>query len=762
MTDVSDKNIIKKINNKQFSQLGFLEHCFQDEDKPNHLGYYYFILDLKGKDTSEVFNQVVYRYKNEARAYLYLGKRAHEIYNTFDKHHIAASYYRKATELDDDCAESHWGLFRTEQNIQSLYRAIHLDYKAKKFERLNYKLINVSLDSESFSQLPIEYWKIVEHVAATSGEQLLDHLKEQLILAHYYLGNHSKGIELIRDYEQLSITPLLPFVEQGHLSVGDVISKIYEFQLNEFLDNNHEKVYQELLRRSALADSKINSVELVNSAFLARAFDKVIDHYGNDSNSSNSFTGIFECNLFYLYSQAHLGLPLDRDVLNLIHENFTNLTDEDKALYYAIKIRECVAKLTSQLESIHSNSSRAENQADFNKATKLIELPEVTKHFIHDELTKEIANLESKWNSRLSKLQFFELKETYASGDIESDDLIELASKAIDCSEFDFAITVINEYETDKLPSMTSQNSLGVCYEKKGDLKQAIEYYRAAHQLMSTSDELNHIIISNYLGCAERTSEIHLSQKEISMLNDDYNIALIDLHEWNLFTGKNTSQLFKYSPFNINTVDSLTNQYFYLASKNQLNDPIEMSTNTNISSTINIGDNYRICCFSNNDNSMLMWSHYAEEHQGIMVEYWFGGDLPIGVGIDKVVYSDEAKRKKEEETYRFDQYLLTKNKAWSYEDEVRLFTNQNDKISYELFDFPNHDRKKINATISTITMGYKFPKDKKQLMQTVVAAINGKRPDHEPRINLREAYLSEDDRFTIKYREYDLNSNLSL
>jgi hypothetical protein len=762
MTDASDKTIIKKIKNRQFSHLGFLEHSFQDEDKPNHLGYYYFILDLKRKDTSEVFNQVVFRYKDEARAYLYLGKIAHEIYNSFDKYHVAASYYRKAVELDDDCAEAHWGLFRTERNTHSLYRAIHLDYKAKKIKELSHKLINVHLDAERFSQLPIEYWKIVEHVADTSDGQLLGLLKEQLILAHYYLGDYSKGIDLISDCEHLTIASLLPFVEQGHLSVEDVISKVYEFQLNEFFDNEHEKVYQELLMRSALADSKISTATLVNCAFLARVFDKVVAHYENDSNPSNSFAGNFKCNLFYLYSQVHLGVPLDREILSQVHENLTNLADEEKALYFAVRIREYIAKLTNQLERIHSNSWPATNQSDFQKAIKLIELPEVTKHFLHDELTQEIDNLEIKWNIRVSSHRFLELKKAYASGDIENDDLIELASKAIDCNEFDFAIIVIEKYEKyekDDLPSMTSQNSLGVCYEKKGDLKQAIEYYKVALNLMYNSDELNHTIISNYLSCAEITPEINLPKKEMSTLNDDFNIALIDSFEWHLFTGKNTSRLFKYSPFNINTVDSLTNQYFYLASKNQLNDPIEMSTKKNIGSTLNIGDNYRICCFSNNKNSMLMWSHYAEEHQGVMVEYWFGGDLPIGVGIDKVTYSDEAKRKKEENKHIFNQYLLIKNKAWSYEDEVRLFTNQSEKISYEVFDFPNHDRKKINATVSTITMGYKFPEDKKRLMQTVVTTINGKRPAHEPKVNLREAYLSEDDRFTIKYREYAPNSD---
>lgn len=759
MTNASDKAIIEKIKSRRFSDLGDLAHSYLDEDKPKHLGYYYFILDLKRKDTSGVFSEVVSRYKNEAHAYLYLGKVAHEIYNSFNKHHIAASYYRNAIELDNDSAEAHWGLYSTERNIDSLYRAIHLDYTAKRFEELNHKLIDVYLDVEGYSQLPIEYWHIVKKVADTLDEQYLGLLTVQFILAHYFLGDYSRGIELIRGCEQLSSIAVLPFIKQGLLSTEEVISKIYDFELDSFLDNDHENVYQELLKRSTLANSNVSSATLVDRAFQARLFEHVIEQYEKISNPSKSFSNNFKCHLFYLYSQAHLGLPLDRETLNQIEKNLTKLTEEEKPLYFAVRIKNNIAGLNIRLESIRPIKWETRNDSDFQKAIELIEQPEVTKHFLYDELKKELDDIKIKWNKQVSNHRFIELKKLFEHGGIEKDELIELAANAIDCNELGFALRAIDKYEKDALPSMTSQNLLGVYSEKEGDLKQAIEHYKVALNLMYYSGELNHTIISNYLNCAARASEIDLKEKEISKLSDDFNIALIGSFEWRFFTAKDINYLFKYSPFNINTVDSLMNQYFYLASKSQLNDPIEMSTKTSISSNLNIGDNYRICCFSNNDNSMLMWSHYAQEHQGIMVEYWFGGDLPNGVGIDKVIYSDEAKRKKEENKYLFSQYLLTKNKGWSYEDEVRLFTNQSDKISYEAFDFPNHDRKMINARVSSITMGYKFPKDKKRLVQTVVAAINVQRPIHEPKVSLREAYLSEDDRFTIKYREYEPNSD---
>lgn len=761
MTNASDKAIIEKIKSRRFSYLDDLAHSYLDEDKPRHLGYYYFILDLKQKDTSGIFSEVVSRYKDEAHAYLYLGEVAHEIYNSFDKYHIAASYYRKAVELDCDCARAHWGLYRTEHNIDSLYQAIHLDYTAKRFEELSNKLINVHLDVEGYSQLPIEYWGIVKKVVDALDEQDLGLLTVQFILAHYFLGDYLRGIELIRGCEQLSSIAVLPFIKQGLLSKEEVLSKVYDFELDRFLDNDHTKIYQELLNRPTLVDSNVFNAKLVDRAFQARLFGQVIEQYESISTPSKSFSNNFKFHLFYLYSQAHLGLPLDRETLNQIEKNSMKLTEEEKALYFAFRVKKQIAELNIRLESTSPIKWAAENDSDFQQAIRLIEQPEATKHFLYDELKKQLDDIKDKWNKQVSNHRFIELKKLFTDGGIQENELIELAANAIDCDELGFVLRAIEKYEKNAPPSMTSQNLLGIYSEKGGDLKQAIEHYRVALNLMYCSGELNHTIISNYLSCAERVSDLDLKENEISKLRDDFNIALIDSFEWRFFTSKNINYLFKYSPFNINTVDSLINQYFYLASKNQLNDPIEMSTETSISSNLNIGDNYRICCFSNNDNSMLMWSHYAQEHQGIMVEYWFGGDLPNGVGIDKVIYTDEAKRKREENKYLFNQYLLTKNKEWSYEDEVRLFTNKSDKISYETFDFPNHDRKMINARVSSITMGYKFPKEKKSLIQTVVTTINAQRPIHEPKVTLREAYLSEHDRFTIKYREYEQSCNAS-
>ena len=304
---------------------------------------------------------------------------------------------------------------------------------------------------------------------------------------------------------------------------------------------------------------------------------------------------------------------------------------------------------------------------------------------------------------------------------------------------------------------MSSYNCIGVCYERKKEFDSAFEYYKLALDLMHLSKNDNHVIINNYISCAERLPNIDIPQDEFNYLRDIFNTDLVNQFKWHTFTAARRNRLFKYSPFNINIIDSLTNQYFYLASKNQLNDPIELPTLSKVGTDHLIDSNYRICSFSNNNDSMLMWSHYAQEHQGIMVEYWFGGEFPDGFGVDKVSYTDEFKRNKEKELYVFNQYILTKNKEWSYENEVRLFSNRNEKVSFEIFDYPNNDRSKINARVCSITLGYNFPKNKKQLISNVVALINSSRKSHEPRVTLREAYTSDDNRFTLKYRDIDIS-----
>jgi Protein of unknown function (DUF2971) len=93
---------------------------------------------------------------------------------------------------------------------------------------------------------------------------------------------------------------------------------------------------------------------------------------------------------------------------------------------------------------------------------------------------------------------------------------------------------------------------------------------------------------------------------------------------------------------------------------------------------------YKICSFSERNDSLLMWSHYADSHKGFCIEYDISV-LPYGDHRSRfmfpVVYSPEIfdatsnLRYKESNNFNNLRYILsamTKSTDWSYEKEWRL------------------------------------------------------------------------------------------
>lgn len=89
-----------------------------------------------------------------------------------------------------------------------------------------------------------------------------------------------------------------------------------------------------------------------------------------------------------------------------------------------------------------------------------------------------------------------------------------------------------------------------------------------------------------------------------------------------------------------------------------------------------IDQRYGVCCFTTKANSTLMWSHYADHHQGICLEFTTDNDV-LSAAL-KVAYCDE---------YPFldladdgaDHNLLpliSKSSDWGYEDEYRLVAQE--------------------------------------------------------------------------------------
>ena len=103
-----------------------------------------------------------------------------------------------------------------------------------------------------------------------------------------------------------------------------------------------------------------------------------------------------------------------------------------------------------------------------------------------------------------------------------------------------------------------------------------------------------------------------------------------------------------------------------------------------------------VLCLSKNPENILMWSHYANNHKGIVYEFkndlfkntdsvtnsFNGNDnkviYPNNKSYELLSYTKTGKGKKEQ----FAKELLTKAKDWEYEEEYRMidFENSGNKV----------------------------------------------------------------------------------
>ncbi|EGR3214438.1 hypothetical protein DLI07_01965, partial [Vibrio parahaemolyticus] len=449
--------------------------------------------------------------------------------------------------------------------------------------------------------------------------------------------------------------------------------------------------------------------------------------------------------LYYLISQLYLNEPLDEKVYDFVLKKASS-----DILFKFLECKKIIFDLKGRLKVNDKIDFPLAIWRDYQNVEKILEDPDVINHYLYVEIYDELTSLEEEWDKSYFKNKLNSINSELESKEFSFGNFESFCHYGIENGHYVEVFDRVVDFHNDNIPTITTQNVLGVCCERRGMYQEAFQYYEKAIKIMEDHNDFSYVVISNYLN-ASKLSGNELSKKVYDHWRDMFNISLVNSFKWDRFLTSGKGSLYKYSPFNLNTLDSLINQYFYLPKKNQLNDPIEMPAISKIGSEHLIDSDYRVCSFSKNQNSMLMWSHYTENHQGIMVEYQFGSGIPNACGIGSVKYTNGEKRKIEQDQYIFNQYLLTKNKEWSYEEEVRLISYKLDKVYYSSYEYPNPDRSKLNARIASITLGCNFPPSKLQLITNLVASMNEKRTEYETKIKLKQARISENNMFGLEY-----------
>lgn len=143
-------------------------------------------------------------------------------------------------------------------------------------------------------------------------------------------------------------------------------------------------------------------------------------------------------------------------------------------------------------------------------------------------------------------------------------------------------------------------------------------------------------------------------------------------------------KIYKYHAININLLNSLRIQANWYSKIQYLNDPHECFyiDKTGTDTYKKMLSEICACCFSLNMDNILMWSHYAEGHKGVCLEWDIDWEKlkrqlrPIKYD-NSITTLDSVERLPSGHlslnAYTNGKFLTQKFKNWEYEEEIRCY-----------------------------------------------------------------------------------------
>lgn len=191
-----------------------------------------------------------------------------------------------------------------------------------------------------------------------------------------------------------------------------------------------------------------------------------------------------------------------------------------------------------------------------------------------------------------------------------------------------------------------------------------------------------------------------------------------DYHKNQQSLSKEADVLYKFYSLNINNLDALFNNYFYLSNPGDFNDPFDCNINlienndTNEMKKLQIPQrnkygNIGVSSFSETIDNHLMWAHYTNNYQGFALKFK-GNNIQVfpqkgqlkRQTLTRVIYPSILKPIKRE--FPFAQHYILTNKLnhWSYEKEWRIIAELDESKNRILYYEPK--------TVEAIFVGHKL------------------------------------------------------
>jgi len=152
-------------------------------------------------------------------------------------------------------------------------------------------------------------------------------------------------------------------------------------------------------------------------------------------------------------------------------------------------------------------------------------------------------------------------------------------------------------------------------------------------------------------------------------------------------------------------------------------------------------DEMGIFCMTTKNDNILMWSHYADFHKGVCLEFDISKDLKTFLLPRKVVYSNDYPKLNYIQSYLKNELkmhlaLWHKSKDWEYEDEFRAIKpNKSGLIQFQ------------KSSLTGIIFGCKCGEEKRKEIAKMV------REKLFPNVKLKEASMSRA-QYKLDIKEY--------
>jgi hypothetical protein len=161
----------------------------------------------------------------------------------------------------------------------------------------------------------------------------------------------------------------------------------------------------------------------------------------------------------------------------------------------------------------------------------------------------------------------------------------------------------------------------------------------------------------------------------------------------------------------------------------------------------NVRKGVRIFCLSEANDNVMMYSHYADSHRGLCIEFQVQNDpffellncVSYPEKIPQVHPFDGDKFRTQAEIVDFE--IRTKSISWSYEKEWRIIKQEPDPSFYNFG--PN--------VLTALIFGFQTPQEDRFLVEDIVR-------DRKPSIQLKEAVKIEKS-FNLEIRPCNIQQN---